>query len=268
MNDSIELAFKIRRNSLLMTHASRASHIGSCLSIADLLACIYTNYLNITPENTAEKNRDYFILSKGHAAAALYSTLAELNFFDPEVLKTYCKDGAPLGGHATHKGNNGVDISTGSLGHGLPIAAGFAYSQKMIHKSDNNTVVLISDGELNEGTTWETAIMANKYGLDNLTVIVDFNKIQSLDTVENVSSMEPLTDKWRAFNWEVEVIDGHNHDEIIEALAKEQKGPRVILANTVKGKGVDFMEGTVAWHYKSVDDNQLEDALKQIEELR
>lgn len=261
------LAASIRKTSLRMVHRARASHIGSCLSAADLLAHLYGGWLKLIPDEPNRPDRDRFILSKGHAAAAIYAVLAEVGFFPRDWLETYCGNGARLGGHITHHGVPGVEVSTGSLGHGLPLGLGMAYGLKLDGGSQR-VAVLMSDGECDEGSTWEAALLAPHLGLNNLLAIVDFNKIQSFGSVEKVAPLEPLADKWRSFRWGVHQIDGHDHVQIDAALSAvpfEPGKPSVIIADTVKGKGVDFMENELAWHYKSPDDAQLADAIAQID---
>jgi transketolase len=263
-----DLARRIRAQALRMVHRARASHIGGCLSAADLLAHLYGGWLKVDPARPDWPDRDRFLLSKGHTAAAIYAALAERGFFPREWLETYCADGARLGGHITSHGVPGVEVSTGSLGHGLPLALGMALGFKRARRA-NRVVVLMSDGECDEGTTWETALMAPHWGCDNLLAIVDYNKIQSLGSVEEVAPLEPFAEKWRAFRWGVREIDGHSHGEIAAALAAfpfEKGHPSILIAHTVKGKGVSFMEGKLLWHYRSPSDEQLAQALAEIGE--
>jgi transketolase len=264
--EAIALAARIRCQALQMAHRANASHIGSCLSAADLLAHLYGWWLRIDPKNPDWPDRDRFILSKGHAAAAAYAALALRGFFPIERLETYCQDGEALSGHITHTQAPGVEVSTGSLGHGLPIGVGMALAAKRFGKSFR-VAVLMSDGECDEGSTWEAALLAPHLGLDNLLALIDYNKIQSLGRVEEVAPLEPFAGKWRAFRWACEEIDGHDHDAIANALSRtplEPGKPTVFICHTVKGKGVDFMEDTLAWHYKSPDAEQLKRAIEQI----
>jgi transketolase len=251
-----------------MTHHARASHIGSCLSMADVLAVLYGSVLRFDAANPDWADRDRFILSKGHGAAALYATLAESGFFPTEWLEKYCDDGSPLVGHVTQHGIPGVELSTGSLGHGLPVACGMALHAR--RRGDTHRVfALLSDGELDEGSNWEAALFAPHHKLDNLVVIVDWNKIQSFGRVDEVLPLEPLTDKWRAFGWAVSRVDGHDLgplDHILGSVPLEGDRPSVIIADTVKGKGVSFMEDRLEWHYRSPTDEQLALALKEIGE--
>ncbi len=262
------LAWQIRRSILSVIHHAGASHVGSCLSCVELLACLYASesgWLRHQPTNPDWDARDRFILSKGHAAAAIYVTLAERGFFPKEWLDTYCADGAKLGGHCTSHGVPGVELSTGSLGHGLPVGVGMAMG---LRGTGQRVAVLLSDGELNEGSNWEAILLAPKLGLENLVVMVDYNKIQSLGRVEDVIPLEPLADKWESFGWNTVEVDGHNVEEISSALSTlpSQVGrPSVIIAHTVKGKGVDFMEDRLAWHYKSPSDAQFTQAIAQVD---
>lgn len=263
---SRELARRVREHTLRMVHRARASHVGSCLSIADILAVLYADVLNVEPTAPPEAQRDRFILSKGHAAAALYATLAERGFFPREWLEHYCEDGWPLAGHVVHKGVPGVELSTGSLGHGLPVGAGMALAGAR-EGCGYRVFVLLSDGECDEGSVWEAALFAGHHRLDNLVAIVDQNRIQSFGKVSDVLELEPFADKWRSFGWEVQSLDGHDHAALARALAPARRTPGrplVILAQTVKGKGVSFMENRLVWHYRSPDAAQLEQALREV----
>jgi transketolase len=249
-----------------MVHRVNASHIGGCLSIADLLAVLYGSVLRVDPERPDWPDRDRFVQSKGHAAAILYAVLAERGFFPLSTLESYCQDGSILFGHVTNSHLPGVEVSTGSLGHGLPIAAGMALAAKR-ERRPARAFALLSDGELDEGSNWEAVLFAAHHRLDNLVAIVDYNKIQSFGTVAEVLDLAPLADKWRAFRWGVREIDGHDHDAIAAAFAAvpfEEGRPSVIVAHTVKGKGVSFMENDLAWHYKAPDGAQLARALAEI----
>lgn len=265
---SNELAWKIRRDAIEMTHISNGSHIGSVLSIADIVGVLYNDVMNIYPDDPKNDKRDRFILSKGHAGAAVYSALAEKGFFDVEQLKTHYADGSILSGHVSHKNVPGVEFSTGSLGHGVCAAAGMAMAAKM-DKKDHRVFAITGDGECDEGSVWEMALFANHFKLSNLTVIVDHNKIQSLDRCENTLEFINLACKWKAFGWNVVEIDGHNHDEIREALlSKDESKPTCIIAHTIKGKGISFMEDTVLWHYRAPQGEDYDKAIKELEEAR
>lgn len=260
-----KLATRIRAHALRMVHKANASHIGTCLSMADLLAVLYTSVLRVDPANPKWPARDRFILSKGHGAAIVYAVLAERGFFPTEHLDTYCQDGSELTGHIHHT-VPGVEVSTGSLGHGLSIGCGMALAAKSGQQSWR-VFVMLSDGELDEGSNWEPILFAPHHRLDNVIAIVDNNKIQSFGTVKEVLDLDPLADKWPAFGWAVREIDGHDLGQIENALAAtpfEQGKPSVIIAHTVKGKGVSFMEDTLTWHYRSPNQEQLAQALNEL----
>lgn len=247
---SEQLAWKIRRHGVEMTHLSGGSHIGAILSVADIVAVLYANILKYDPKNPKLDERDRFILSKGHAGASIYAALAESGFFDVEELKTHYQNGSRLSGHVSHH-VPGVDFSTGSLGHGLSAAAGMAYALKKDGKSARAFVVL-GDGECNEGSVWEAALFANHFRLNNLIAIVDHNRMQSLDYNENTLEIEDFASKWESFGWNVIEIDGNNHDVLKTAFKQTENSskPSVIIANTIKGKGISFMEMDILWHYR------------------
>ena len=248
--NSEQLAWKIRRHGVEMTHLSGGSHLGSILSVADIMAVLYTDVLKVDPQNPDNENRDRFILSKGHAGAAVYAALAETGFFDVAELVTHYQNGSRLSGHVSHY-VPGVDLSTGSLGHGLPVGVGMAYAGLKSHKGYNVYVVL-GDGECDEGSVWEAALFANHFGVKNITAIVDHNKMQSMDFCDKTLDLGDLEAKWESFGWNVVSIDGNNHDEIKSAFAKQfdNNKPKVIIANTVKGYGIPFMENDILWHYR------------------
>jgi transketolase len=260
-----EFAREIRAHALRMVHRANSSHIGSCLSVADLLAVLYGSVLRIDPKLPAFENRDRFILSKGHAAAILYAALAERGFFPIDMLETFCQPGSLLLGHASHH-VPGVEVSTGSLGHGLPIGCGIALGA-MRQGLPYRVFALLSDGELDEGSNWEAILFAGHHKLDNLIAIVDYNKVQSFGTVNEVLNLEPVVDKWRAFGWAVCEVDGHDCERIegvLKALPAEPGRPSVVIAHTVKGKGVSFMENKLLWHYRSPGADELASALAEI----
>lgn len=259
-------AKRIRVHALRMVHAANASHIGSCLSIADILAVLYTHFLDVDPADPARADRDRLLLSKGHAAAILYATLAERGFFPIAELDDYCRAGSKLTGHISHS-VPGVETSTGSLGHGLPIAVGLALAAKA-DRRPWRSVCILSDGECDEGSNWEAILFAPHHRLDNLVAIVDYNKIQSFGRVDEVLPLEPLAGKWRAFGWHVVELDGHDCAALEGALAAvpEIAGkPTVIIAHTVKGKGVGFMEDRLEWHYRSPSKELLAEAIAEVE---
>ena len=259
---SAKLALAARREIIGMTSSAKASHVASALSVIDVLSVLYAGAANISPENKSSINRDIVILSKGHAASALYSVLALQGFFPDEWLNKYCENDSPLGGHVTFKGVPGVELSTGSLGHGLPYGLGIAMARK-ITGIQGRVFVIMSDGECDEGTTWESAMIANHHNLDNLVVIVDRNRMQSLTFTEDTLKLEPFADKWKAFGWETRTIDGHDHVAIARAVTKSNE-PICVIAETTKGKGVDFMENSVLWHYKSPGEIDVKNALSQL----
>lgn len=263
MEDTIALARRIRRNALEMVHRAKASHIGSALSIVDILAVLYGRVMHLNKSDHTLSTRDRFILSKGHACVALYSTLAEIGVLSGEQLDTYGNDFSWLMNHVSHK-VAGVEFSTGSLGHGLPFGVGKAMASKSIG-ANWRTFVLLSDGEMDEGSNWEALMFAAHHQLSNITAIIDYNNLQSLDTVDNTLGLEPLVAKLQAFGWNVFDIDGHDHDQIFMSLTSiAPTQPTVVVAHTVKGKGVSFMENKVEWHYKNPNDEQLAQALKEL----
>jgi len=266
--DTRELAQRIRIEALKMTSRGGGSHIGAVFSVADIMAVLYGDVLRLRPEDPNWDGRDRFILSKGHAGAAVYVALAETGFFPKDWLEGYYLDGGHLSGHVSHKGVPGVELSTGSLGHGLSVAAGRAYAGKLAQKPFRVFCVL-SDGECDEGSNWEAILFAAHHCLDNLAAIVDFNKIQSLAPVEDTLRLEPFADKWRAFGWSVVEVDGHDHEALKQVLANIPKTfsrPTVFLAHTTKGKGVSFMENTVLWHYRVAKGEEFEAAMKELEQ--
>ena len=266
---SEQLAWLIRRHGIEMTHRSHGSHIGSVMSVADILAVLYTEVLHVDPLHPDWEDRDRFILSKGHAGAAVYAALAERGFIEVKELLTHYANGSRLCGHVSHE-VPGVDFSTGSLGHGLSAAAGMALAARKDHKSYRVYTVL-GDGECDEGSVWEAALFANHFGLSNLTAVVDHNHMQSLDFCENTIRLEPFDDKWAAFGWYVQRVDGHDVHVLEEAFRKalEHKGsPSVIIADTVKGKGVSFMENDILWHYRTPQGEEYEAARLELEAQR
>lgn len=247
-------AKQIRIRILQLSNAAKSSHIGSSLSIVEILVVLYKFFI---------KKKNVFILSKGHACLAYYCVLQKFGYFSNKILKSYGKNNTILLSHVSHR-VPGVDFSTGSLGHGLPYATGRALAEK-INKTNIKIFVLISDGELNEGTTWESLLFAAHHELDNLITIVDYNKIQSLDFAKNVLKLEPLNKKFQSFGCNLKNIDGHNFNQIYRSLlVKKNKKPTVIIANTIKGKGVGFMENSILWHYKYPNENELDIALKEL----
>lgn len=246
---SEQLAWKIRRHGVEMTHLSGGSHIGAVLSVADIIGVLYADILNFRADEPKWDGRDRFILSKGHAGAAIYAALAECGFFPVKELKTHYQNGSRLSGHVSHH-LPGVDFSTGSLGHGLSVGAGMALAAKQDGKG-HRVFVVLGDGECNEGSVWEAAQLASFFSLSNLVAIVDHNQMQSLDFCDRTLSATSLAEKWRSFGWNVVELDGHDHAAIREALASySQDKPTSVIAHTVKGKGVPFMEQDILWHYR------------------
>jgi len=262
-----EMAWRIRRHSIEMAHVSSSSHIGAALSIADIIAVLYNEVMRLFPQEPKNALRDRFILSKGHASVAVYAALAEKGFFSVSELNTHCMNGSNLSGHVSHK-VPGIEFSTGSLGHGISVAAGMAMAAKKDSK-DHHVFSLIGDGECDEGSVWETALFANHYRLSNLTTIVDHNKMQSIDTCEKTIELLNLNEKWRTFGWYVLEINGHDHEEIKHALNyRDEKKPLCVVAHTTKGKGISFMENKVIWHYRSPQGDDYINALSELELLK
>ena len=267
---SKDLALKIRRHAIEMTHLGKSSHVASILSMADIIAVLYGTVLLKRPEAPNWPERDRFILSKGHAGAGVYAALAESGYFPVQELKKHYSNGSKFSGHVSHLGISGVELSTGSLGHGLSVGTGMAYVAKIDGKN-HRVFVLLSDGECDEGSNWEAVLFAAHHQLSNLIAIIDYNKIQSLKTVHETLRLEPFGDKWRSFGWEVKEVDGHDHDALTMALdvqPQELDKPTCILAHTIKGKGVSFMEKSVLWHYRSPQGEEYENALRELDGLK
>lgn len=248
-----------------MVCRANASHIASALSIADIVTVLYGRVMNYRPDCPESETRDRFILSKGHACVAVYAALAEAGFITDQELETYGQDHSVLMNHISHK-VSGVEFSTGSLGHGLPFGTGKALASRWSGK-DWRVFVLMSDGELDEGSNWEAFMFAAHHKLDNLVAIIDYNKLQSLTTVQETLGLEPLVDKFRAFGWGVREVDGHDHGQLESMLASapwEAGKPSVLIAHTVKGKGVSYMENKVEWHYRTPTAEQLARALAEL----
>jgi transketolase len=262
------LSHRIRKHVLNMTSLGKSSHIGSVYSMADIVGTLYACVANVFPDNPNNPERDRIILSKGHAGAGIYAALAERGFFDVALLAQHYQNGSVLSGHVSHKGVPGVEISTGSLGHGLGLGAGLALAAKKA-KSKWRCFVILSDGECDEGSTWEAAMFAAHHRLNNLVAIVDYNKIQSLASVAETLGLEPFAEKWRAFGFEVREVNGHNCLELEKAMAPGLDGskPLVVIAHTIKGKGVSFMENSVLWHYRSAQGAELTAAQAELDEI-
>ena len=244
-------ATEVRMHALEMVHHARVGHPGGDLSATDILVTLYLAVMRIDPANPAWPERDRFIMSKGHCSGAFYATLAQAGLLDVNLLKTYMDPLSMLNGHPDRNKIAGVEANTGPLGHGLPIATGAALAAK-IQDATWRTFVLTGDGELQEGSNWEAAMTAAQYGLDNLVLIVDRNRIQQGDFTENTIKMDPLADKWRAFGWAVDEVDGHNYQALLQrfqTLPIEPGKPTCIIAHTIKGHGVSFMENKPEWHH-------------------
>jgi len=264
--DYRKIARTIRSDIVRMHFNAGTSHIGSALSCVDILIGLYFSVLKIDPKNPKDKNRDRFILSKGHAVSVLYATLAERGFFPKSRLDDYCKNGSCLVGHSTKDAVPGIEISTGSLGHGLSVGCGMALAAKR-DKKKYRVFVLLSDGECEEGSVWEAALFARQHQLDNLIAIIDYNKIQAFGQVKGILDLEPFPKKWESFGWQAKEIDGHNFQAIITSLNRipfKKYSPSVIIAHTIKGKGISFMENKLEWHYKSPNQDEVTQALEEL----
>ncbi len=260
--NSIYLANYIRKKSIEMINAANTSHIGSVLSCTDILAVLYSEILNIGNKENSQ-DRDRFIMSKGHASAGLYACLAGLGLINELELIEHCKDGSKFSGHVNHKLQPFIEISTGSLGHGLPIGCGIALALKL-KGITSNVYCLMSDGELDEGSNWEAFLFASHHKLSNIKAIVDRNKLQSIKSTEDTLALEPLISKFNSFNWLVSNIDGHDHKQLKNELIIKHEKPHIIIANTIKGKGVSFMENSVLWHYKPPNNSEVKEAIYEI----
>ena len=259
-------AQQLRAHIVRMTHDARSAHVGGGLSMADILAVLYGAVLRVDPSAPRSPERDRFVLSKGHACTGLYAALAERGFFPLRELDTFYQDGSRLPGHATHTGVPGIECSTGSLGHGLSMACGMALAG-LGEDQPYRVFAVLSDGECDEGSVWEAALFAGHHRLQNLTVIVDYNKIQSLGSVDEVLRLEPLAAKWRSFGWHAVELDGHDVRALHDTLSRVplQSGqPTCVVAHTVKGKGVSFMENKLLWHYRSPTDEDLAQAYVEL----
>lgn len=265
METIAETARELRKRIYQMAHFSGGGHMGAAFSVADIISVLYFDHvLNYDSHNPEWKDRDKFILSKGHASYALYAALAKAGYFSQEELRHVGQPGSKFGGHPKMYDIPGVEASTGALGHGLSFAIGIAYADKADQRKSHIYVVL-GDGECQEGSVWEGALSAPTLKLDNLTVIVDYNKLQAMDILENIVKMKPLAEKWKAFGWAVQEIDGHNYKEIKDALLTRQPGkPVMVLAHTIKGKGVSFMENIPIWHYRMPNEDELQVLMQEL----
>lgn len=266
--DTIELARRLRLRCIELCHLKRSSHVGGALSVIDILAVLFWRIARVDPKKPDWPDRDRIFFSKGHASTAFYAVLEELGFFDG-LSDKFTEDGSFFTSHVNHK-VPGVELSTGSLGHALSVACGVALAGKR-RQATWKAFAILSDGELDEGSNWESILFAPHHRLDNLIVVVDYNKIQSLGTVKDVLNLDPLDGKFRAFGWNCLEIDGHDHTEIqraLESAGSAREGvPTAIVAHTVKGKGVSFMEHQLAWHYKSPDVEELAQARRELGDI-
>ena len=265
MSQNLEaIARKIRRGILQLSHQRKTPHIGSSLSCVDILVAAYWNALQTHPHDPNHPHRDRVILSKGHAALAWYVTLCERGYFSAATLATFAQPGSKLGEHPSASGVPGVELATGSLGHGLPVANGLALGARIMGQS-TKVMVVLSDGECNEGAVWEAALFASAQRLDRLIAIIDFNKWQATGRSQDVLSLDPLTDKWRAFGWNVQEVDGHSLSALSAAMSQlHPTQPTAIIAHTIKGQGVSYMEDDNNWHYAIPNDQQLQQALAEL----
>ncbi len=269
MKNGIDLqnkAKELRKNIFESICKGGGGHIAGSLSIVEILIILYYRILKIDPRNPRGPGRDRFILSKGHAGVSLYAILADQGFFPKAELGKFGKKGSILGGHPDMHKVPGVEASTGSLGHGFPFSVGIALAGKL-DKKDYRVFVLLGDGECQEGSIWEAAMFAPQQKLDNLIAIIDFNKIQAMDSLDNIVALDPLVDKWKAFGWEVREIDGHDLcglEEILKNVPFVKGKPSLIIAHTVKGKGISFMENTPIWHYRLHNEGEMKIACKEL----
>ena len=261
------IAKDLRRRVIINSSLNKIPHLGSCLSCLEILVYLYWIELKIDSNNSTHKNRDRLILSKGHAAPVLYQVLAERGFFNKKELDKFGKNGSYFHEHPPKPGLiNGIEAATGSLGHGLPMALGMSIASK-VSNANFRCFVIISDGECNEGSIWEAAMMASSNKIKNLVVIVDYNKWQATGRSKEILSLEPLADKWKAFGWSVYQINGHSFtemDKIFRKINKKNIGPSIIIAHTIKGKGVSFMEDNNNWHYRIPNKEELDMALSEL----
>ncbi|WP_010494528.1 transketolase [Paenibacillus elgii] len=261
---SNETIVNIKKSILHMTHYSKSSHVGTALSIVDILYTLYFKIMNVDPSTPKMQNRDKFILSKGHGSVALYATLAEKGFFNKEILDKYYVDHGILPGHLDMEAAPGIELSTGSLGHGLSVGVGMAIANK-VDKNDGKVYVVLGDGECNEGSVWEAVMLASTLKLNNITAIIDFNKLQGFGRTNEIINQENMAERWKAFGWNVVEVDGHNLQQLEDAFYSENEGPKAIIAHTIKGSGVSFMADRLDWHYRSPNEEQLLAAIKELD---
>lgn len=261
-----KIAKDIKIDIINMAYDSNSAHISSSLCVADIITTLYFHTMKINPKKPNNPNRDKFVLSKGHSASALYAALAKKGFFPKKLLKTYNQNGSILGDHPIY-GLAGVELATGSLGHGLAVGVGMALANK-INKSKNRVFVLISDAECQEGSIWESILFASQLKLDNLVLLIDYNKLQALGKVKDINNLEPFADKLKSFGWKTYNVDGHNLDELKKHLSvKIPNSPIALICNTIGGKGIDFMENDWKWHYRNLTKDEYEKALNLIQKI-
>ncbi len=259
-----DISRNVRKVILEMIYTTNSSHIGSSFSIVEILISLYFKIMKVSPEDTINPDRDRFILSKGHGCSALYAVLFKRGFMSKNDIEGFAVNGGILELHPRMELKYGIEISTGSLGHGLSIGSGMALAG-MVDNRRYKVYVLLSDGELNEGSTWESIMFAGSCRMSNIVALVDYNKIQALGVTSDIVNIEPLGDKWRSFGWYVQEIDGHSFEQIFKALSSlSPERPNVIILNTVKGKGVSFMENKVSWHYNAPNDTEYKIALEEL----
>lgn len=258
------LSRKVRKTVLNLIYRTKSPHIGSSFSVVEILVSLYFHHLNVSSDDPLNLRRDRFILSKGHACPALYAVLAERGFMKKDDLDGFAINNGILEQHPTIDLNKGIEVSTGSLGHGLSIGIGMALAGK-IDKNEYKVYVLMSDGELNEGSVWEAIMFAGHHKLTNIIALVDYNKMQALGCTRDIIDLEPLDKKWKSFAWNVQEVDGHDFKQIFNALnSLSPEKPNVIILHTVKGKGVSFMENQLLWHYRAPNEEEYELALKEL----
>lgn len=265
---SEQLAWLIRRYAIDMVHNAKASHIGGILSCADIMAVLYADIASYDINNPKWDQRDRIVLSKGHNGVAMYVALAEVGFFPVEALESYGQNGSPFSCHVSHKNVPGVEVSTGSLGHGVCMACGMALNAKIRNKK-YHTYCIVGDGECNEGAVWEMAMFASHMKLNQLTVIVDQNHMQAMGFCDEVSYVKSLGQRWESFGWCVIEANGHDHDGLRKALTtRTEDRPIVVIADTVKGKGIKFMENELLWHYRDPQGECYRNAVDELEKVR
>jgi transketolase len=259
-------ALQLRRDVLRLSYQAKTGHIGSSLSCVDLIVAVYDHFLRLDPKDPTSPGRDRFLMSKGHACVPFYGVLAERGYLPHDIYEAYGVDGGPLGHHPKRNARFGIEFGTGSLGHGLSLGCGMAFTAKLT-KQPWRTAVMMSDGEQGEGMVWEAASFASHHGLDNVLALIDFNKMQALGNTAEIQNLEPLHDRYRAFGWAVRRVDGHDLGALVDALDAfpfEPGKPSVIVADTTKGKGVSFMENSLLWHYRCPDEKEYAAAMQEL----